>query len=596
MSLFHQPTFPDKIRAIEDTDLLICLFASMFSLSARFSKNENYANGNRSGLLSHQELHSLALQYIHTVLESCLSTQPPLCLLQAITLAGYYKLVNGVDGPAWRLVGTGVRIAYELRLHLIDRKETNIIPACESELLTWSSNEERRRCWWALWEMDIFASTIQRAPTAIDWSMNETYLPVSDEYWFRNKYQPSCSLQGGPEERSRTLRRSRNDYSVAWALLFATFMHDGQLLCQKNMQGMLSNLNSTSDVPRLPQYLSHGHKRKSDECADLLCSLVRAYEDATENLPAVLAYKGEVLPFSLVEGEDRFFARRTCAGKYNVHMMSASARFMIYQNYVFADIIEGVILFSSFDADSELWEQGPVSKKDPTTLTGLQNYLKASDMVLQLLANCPEDHVQYVNPYYASTTWIAAALQIFKKIALRDPISTVTQRQYAVLRQSYRRFSQFWNTPLALLQNLDSLETRLEARQKELEASEGTVRSIDTEDQRLQGQMAHAWDKETITSSEYQQQQSSCSHSSLHGPSDEPFQPYSGEPNVNYPALLAGKDVECLAPMNSEVDLSAIEVEFPDQFTNGWPNELFMDNLAWYSSDLMAGLCHGYTA
>lgn len=38
-----------------------------------------------------------------------------------------------------------------------------------------------------------------------------------------------------------------------------------------------------------------------------------------------------------------------------------------------------------------------------------------------------------------------------------NPITT--QRKYTVLRDAYMRFNQYWGTPVALLQNLDSLET-----------------------------------------------------------------------------------------------------------------------------------------
>lgn len=32
-------------------------------------------------------------------------------------------------------------------------------------------------------ELDSFASTIRRCPTAIDWKMIDTYLPVKDEFF-----------------------------------------------------------------------------------------------------------------------------------------------------------------------------------------------------------------------------------------------------------------------------------------------------------------------------------------------------------------------------------------------------------------------------
>ncbi|EXJ63258.1 uncharacterized protein A1O5_11579 [Cladophialophora psammophila CBS 110553] len=594
LSIFHQPSFPDKIRGIQDRNHLIALFAAIFSLSSRLATEDKIPQGEDSRNISHQELHALSLQYIHSSLEACSSNAPPLCLLQAITLAGYYKLVNGVYGPAWRLVGTGVRIAYELRLHLVDCKACEKVPTRDSELMMWSSNEERRRCWWALWEMDIFASTIQRAPTAIDWSANDTFLPVSDECWFTNTYQASCLLHGSPEERWKRLKRSGNENSTAWAYLLASLMHDGRLLSQESIKGIISNSDLPNDVPKLAQYYSQDYRRKAQGFSDRLSSLVKAYQDVRENLPTTLAYRGEYLSFALAEGEDPFSTRRTSAGKYIIHMMSASACFMIYQNYVFADIIEGLIPLSSSQSDEDYFGRDTASNERSLVGKGLRNYLEASDMVLRLLANCPEDHVRYVNPYYASTTWIAAALQVFKRFALRDHGSTLTQRQYDLLRRSYLQFNQFWETPRALLQNLDSLEARLECRHRELELSESRARNTQINNQQCHGDTQSSASTETIIASACEEQLlpdwpglkvSLCNT----------YQPLVSDPNANYPALLP-EDVELLSAMAPKFDPSMSQATFSESCTETWPNELYLDNLVWYSSDVMAGLSHGYTA
>jgi hypothetical protein len=91
----------------------------MFSISSKFSSIHSESDTGQR-LPSHQEFHETSLNYIQTALNNCTNSAPDLCLLQAMTLAGFYKLAQGVDGPAWRLVGSAVRIAYELRLHLTD--------------------------------------------------------------------------------------------------------------------------------------------------------------------------------------------------------------------------------------------------------------------------------------------------------------------------------------------------------------------------------------------------------------------------------------------------------------------------------------------
>ncbi|KAK5189963.1 hypothetical protein LTR47_005962 [Exophiala xenobiotica] len=593
LSIFHQPSFPDKIRGIQDRNHLIALFAAIFSLASRLPPEHEPSQGEKTRRISHQELHTISLQYFHLSLEACANSAPPLCLLQAITLAGYYKVINGVYGPAWRLVGTGVRIAYELRLHLIDCKACVKAPTCESELMVWSFDEERRRCWWALWEMDMFCSTIQRAPTAIDWSTNETFLPIGDEYWFANTYLPSCLLRGSPEERWKRLKRSGNENSVAWGYLMGSFMHDGRLLCQESIKGIISNVDNQQDVPSLAQHYSQDYRWKAREFSDRLSSLDGAYKDAINHLPLSLSYRGEILSFDLIEGDDPFFQRRTSAGKYSVHMMSASACFMIYQNYVFADIIEGLIPLSSPKAGHQPYGRDATSNEKSIFREGLRHYLEASNMVLQLLPNCPEDHVRCVNPYYASTIWIAAALQVFKKFALRDTVSPLTQRQYSLLRRSYLQFSQFWGTPVALLQNLDSLEARLETRQRELELSESRARNTQSPDQQLQGETHSPVSSEPIMISACHEQPFP-DWPGVRGSQYNTPQPSLSHPSASFPALLTD-DVEWLSSMAPEFDPSMSQAEFIGQCNDSWPNESLVDNLAWYSSDVMAGLSHGYT-
>jgi hypothetical protein len=592
LSIFHQPSFPDKIRGIQDRNHLIALFAAMFSLSSRLATDDETTHDGTAGRASRQEFHDLSLQYIHTSLEDC-SNSPPLCLLQAITLAGYYKLVNGVYGPAWRLVGTGVRIAYELRLHLIDCKGYSRAPLSDSELMAWSRDEERRRCWWALWEMDIFSSTIQRAPTAIDWSANETFLPITDEHWFTNTYQASCLLHGGPEERLERLKTSGNENSVAWCNLMASLMHDGRLLCQESIKGITTNTDHHDDIPKLTQYYNQVQSRKTQEFSDRLSSLVRTYQAATEHAPTALSYHDEVLSFDLTEGEDPFSTRRISTAKYSFHMMSASACFMIYQNYVFTDILEGQIPLSTDKVGHGPPEQDSSLREESMFRKCLKNYLEASNMVLQLLDHCPEDHVRYVNPYYASTIWIAAALQVFKRFALRDNISVIAQRQYDLLRRFYLQFSHFWETPLALLQNLDSLEARLESRQRELELSENQAKVADTISQQSRGRTQPPVETEPLTSLTSQDRL----FPDWPSPRSAQWNLTQCSPRDRNPSdpELPAEDVAWISGMTPEFDPSTARGAFPEPWVNTWPDASFMGDLAYYSSDVMAHLFHGYT-
>ena len=580
---------------MDDHNHLIALFAAMFSISSRFSSTspDGPAEADSSGKPPHLEFHHISLKYISVSLEACSNSVPSLCLLQAMTLAGFYKLATGVYGPAWRLVGSAIRVAYELRLHLIDYEGLVEAPASESELRAWSLNEERRRCWWALWEMDIFASTIQRAPTAIDRTMNETCLPVSDDFWFVGRYQASCLLQGEPEERWRRLKASGNEDCFAWCIVLCSMMRDAQVLSHGNIQGIFSNLEPKNNVSKLVQYFSHGHKRKSaEENSQQLASLVRAYHALLDNLPEALRYQGETLPFGLDGDGDVLESRRSCAAKYTIRMMGVSVHFMIYQNYVFTDIVDGIIPLSLFKAGEESLGQFPSSYQAWTYRVGLKKFLDISETVLELLENCPKDHVRYVSPYYASTIWIAAALQIFRRIAVCDDNPITTQRKYTVLRETYLRFNQDWGTPVALLQNLDSLETRLKARQQEIAASAGKELASQPSNQqppRHEPKFPTGSDSRTVL--EDQEQPINC-------PADPGGLPLENTwlfHDVAVPLIdswsNSGETVDWSAAAGSKGRLPLNH----EDWATALPDELMLDNFAWYSSDIMTELSQGYT-
>lgn len=577
-----------------DHNHLIALFAAMFSISSRFSSTstDDPAEAKNSGCPPHQAFHQLSLKYINVSLDACSNTAPSLGLLQAMTLAGFYKLATGVYGPAWRLVGLAIRVAYELRLHLIDYEGLVGAPASESELRAWSSNEERRRCWWTLWEMDIFASTIQRAPTAIDRTMNETCLPVSDDFWFVGKYQASCLLQGDPGERWQRLKESGNEDCFAWCIVLSSMMRDAQILPHGNIQGIFSNLESKDNISKLVRYFRHGHKQKTaDQNSQQLASLVRAYHELLDNLPVALQHRGEALPFGLEGSEGTLATRRSCAGKYNTRMLAVSAHFMIYQNYVFAGIVDGTIPWSMFKTGEEYPGQFPSPRQAWTYSVGLKKLLDTSETVLELLESCSKDHARYVSPYYASTIWIAAALQIFKGIAVYDDDPTTTQRKYNALREAYLQFTEYWGTPLTLLQTLDSLETRLRTRQQELVASAGSEYASQMSNQHPQHEPRSIGGAKMGPIIADQGRPFSREGGSRESSFQNPM------PLCDVIAPMMGSWSRCEETMewSTGTDSRAGLPVDQDAWATMLSEESMLDNFAWYSSDVMAELSQGYT-
>jgi len=197
---------------------------------------------------------------------------------------------------------------------------------------------------------------------------------------------------------------------------------------------------------------------------------VKAFHETINALPDALTYRGEVLDFEPDDHDDRPGFRQTRSARYAIYLVTQLTRFMIYHHYVFADTIEGSI---SLPVCKSQFLGRPASSAEASTAGGsaLQSCPQAGDNVLHILRHCSDDHIRYVNPFLASTTWLAAALRIFRKVFIPDDSRELTESKYERLDQTYLQFAQFWETPLTLLDNLDSLEERVNQRQKMLTLS-----------------------------------------------------------------------------------------------------------------------------
>lgn len=459
-SLFHRPSFGHKIQNIKNPGHLQALFASMFAYSAGF-QIDDAADSNHirpsSWTLDPMRFQNQALTLINTSLDECSDQPPSLCLLQAMILITFCELTKGVHGRAWRLLGSCVRVAYELHLHLIDYEACEEYSKVGRDLSRWVADEERRRCWWAIWKMDNFASVIRRCPTAIDWNMIDTYLPVSDESWFNNQFQRSCFLEKEPTARGEILKRCRNDGADAWLIVISSIMRDAQVLLRGNLRGVLLDVDPHNNFDQLLHYFHNSFcRKKTHEDSTRLKTLIRALRTATSNLPKFLVYDGEYLDFGFdfLAGIHNSEVKQLHSAKYNIYLTMKLAQFMIYHHYAFGEIVSGVI-FSEKDT-----KQRPDQQTSENAL-GLEQCLQAADDIYTLTFQCPEDHVKHVSPFLASTVWLSASLQVLRRLLGKRENLEEALSKYAILRATCERFTTFWHTPLALLDNLDSLEARL---------------------------------------------------------------------------------------------------------------------------------------
>ncbi|KAI9736950.1 MAG: hypothetical protein M1834_000539 [Cirrosporium novae-zelandiae] len=80
---------------------------------------------------------------------------------QVCILLGSFYLYHGDPGPAWPIIGCALRIAQALRLH---RRQDIFSNLSTSQEVAEQTSEEKKRCWWALFEIDCFCSMVYGYP------------------------------------------------------------------------------------------------------------------------------------------------------------------------------------------------------------------------------------------------------------------------------------------------------------------------------------------------------------------------------------------------------------------------------------------------
>lgn len=113
--------------------------------------------------------------------------------LQGCLLLAYHS--QG-DNPQWMgdpLVYECQRLAAELELHRIDEDSPSLGHLQQESPKQWAEMEERRRAWWAVWDMSTFNAVASGQVFSVDKDYR-VFLPASDEAWFEEKPVSSAVL------------------------------------------------------------------------------------------------------------------------------------------------------------------------------------------------------------------------------------------------------------------------------------------------------------------------------------------------------------------------------------------------------------------
>ncbi|KAL7894396.1 hypothetical protein HDV63DRAFT_384216 [Trichoderma sp. SZMC 28014] len=442
-TLFSPQMVGDMIRNIPSAVEAEALVAAMFSFSARF--HASYRVSNRpSSCPTASHFAQLASSRLRRALDVRGDDVAPLWLLQSLILVTFYQLTQSVRSKSWRAVGKCVRIAYDMNLHLLDAGQGGEAEHQRPEqggddVAKWSHQEERRRAWWAIWEMDVFASTIRRSPMAIDWSQNFTFLPVSDTCWFNNVRQESCFLFQEPSQRWAGLVKSGNTSARAWFIVINSLM--------RNVGLMVYNSGA------FPAVVLESRTREID---DKLTAIGNCLFCTISSLPTELVYRGESLDFDTMASADDLSSHQAHADKYAIHVMTQLVRFMIHHHRICAQ----APWQNNASPGGSRGEDGANTSFDDTdcnqrSLSSWSNYMNAAQEIVTIVRTSEREHYKYVNPFLVNAIWFAAAAQIACRV-FRPPSFSMQliSTNYDVLALVIDHFIAFWNS-------LDGLKSRL---------------------------------------------------------------------------------------------------------------------------------------
>lgn len=472
INLFHEPTFAEKLSRITSQSQLQALLAALLAFASPFlciedvDGNAEPLNDVEAGLKQQKHFLSIALKSIDEVLDECEDEAPSLTVIQALIVVTHCQLTKGVRGRAWRSLGTCIRLAYEMDLHLVDADPAEGVDGVDEQ--KWCEKEEERRAWWAIWEMDVFASTVRRTPPAMDWSQMGTLLPIDEQDWFDNRPRSSCFMERDPINRWKALANQGHLSPKAWFLVINSLMKEAQVISSPRRvcyQSPGANQDRETDIPTSPLRVSES----SDDATrklDLLANCVYCFELA---LPTQLRYSNQHLGFDVREPGQPKSLRQLHCDIYNVHLMTQLAKLMIYRP-VLLGVRHSVKRPASGSSSSAPLDTTQRARSDSNSVNrdaenvALTRYFGATDEILTIIHQSDKNHTRYINPFLASTIWLASAIQLLRRKLARDEISQALARsKFEVLNMTYRQCASFWDIQTPLQQNLESLEAQLAA-------------------------------------------------------------------------------------------------------------------------------------
>ncbi len=446
--LFREPVFWEDLSQTSSELPVRALLTAMIAFSVNHMCGKTLTGYEQ---FSSSDFMEQAVRDVGAALTECGDDPPPLCLLQALILVTHGLLIRGVRGRAWRHLGLCIRIALELNLYAVDaNKDPN---ACSTDVEQWCKEEEQRRAYWAIWEMDQFANHLKHIPMTVDWTQNYVLLPAEDEKWFRGQPQRSCFLDSDLITRSKTLHATGNKSDRAWYIVMASLNPEAHDLAYPS-----ERIYRASGLGKVVFDNKDGEPSK-----EWICSILfNAIQLCTILLPPELKFHGQYLEFGT-----RTFGKGTDSASlhsqssiYLLAMMPEIARLLALRPYVVEAFARKFL--DTTDKDERCKSMREPSTRSQGATREVTQCRNAAEAVLNIVANCHEKHYQYVNPYVASASWLAATTNLLLQELSEDQSEkSMIRARFEVLKATNDRFIQYWDMSTVPKQNLDTLANKL---------------------------------------------------------------------------------------------------------------------------------------
>jgi hypothetical protein len=257
----------------------------------------------------------------------------------------------------------------------------------------------------------------------------------------------------------RELQKCGNQSARAWFIVVNSMMRQAQQLSYPRTRHVPVS-GSPQRRSRMKAVKSNGGKT-CEEISESLGVLENALHCFSMALPSHLKYRREKLSFPVTGSNSSLLMLHSSI--YSIYLMMQLTKFMMYHHAVFGGGRREHCQVKSSSAEKMPTPPAePINPSEPDP-DGLARYAEAADDILMIVSRSSSHHVQYVNPFLASTIWLAAAVQlVYKFFGSPGATKDLTESKFEVLRMNYMQFVEHWKTATTLQGNLEILRKALD--------------------------------------------------------------------------------------------------------------------------------------